>query len=66
MQIVRVLITLTVIALLPLGLTGCKPDKKEAAASATAEQKMKEAEPAAEHPAKEQPAAAKPKDHPAH
>ena len=106
MKSVRWMVALLVIALLSLGLSGCMPEEKEAAAPAAVEQEVadsapmvepsaapvvekptapvvekptepvvekpaapvveKPAEPAVEHPAKADPAAAKPKDHPAH
>lgn len=70
MQKIAVLSKLTVVALLPLALIGCKPQEKQADAAA-AEQQVEEAKtavelPAQELPATQDPAAAKPKDHPAH
>ena len=57
-------ITLGLIFVLPIGLSGCET-KKKAADTKVAEPEKKEAAPA-DKPAAEKPATDKPKDHPAH
>ena len=53
---------IAMVATLSLGLAGCDESKKDAAAAPAAVEQKK----AAEQPAAENPATAKPKDHPAH